>query len=211
MVACNISKQPSCKGQTSDAVLHDTMAAHFHEHIFTSSFYHLRQECIERNGIGSRMFRWNRHTVNIVAHRGKQTHFMSHVAEHFIQHSGNSCFSICARHTHQLHLARRGAIESSCHLPHHLLGVFHPHISHLLVCVLWNRLAQNGYSTFLQRFVNVVMSISHCSPHGDEKMSISHLARIYLHTTNVPLHIALDLKDIEPVYESLQFHHFLYY
>ena len=152
------------------------------------------------------MFSRNRLTVNVVAHRRKQPCLMTHIAEHLVQHSGNSGLTIRTRHTHQFHLARRITIESGCHLSHHLFRVLHTNIGDILGHILWNHLAKYGSRSFLQSFANIVMTIGHSSPHSDEEMSFCHLTGVYLHATNVTLQIALDLKDIELAYEILQFH-----
>ena len=208
VVTCDIREHAPSKGQAANAVLHNAVTAHLHEGILASFLHHTSQKRIQRDGIRSRMFCGYRLTIDVVAHRREQSHLMSHVTEHLVQHSGNGRLTVRTRHTHQFHLARRVTIEGCCHLSHHLFRVLHTNISDVLSRLLWNHLAKYGSRSFLQCFANIVMTIGHSTPHSDEEMSFCHLTGVYLHATNVTLQIALDLKDIELAYEILQFHHY---
>ena len=69
MVACQVGKQSSSKGQATDALLGNGMTATLHEGVFTAGIHHLGQQFVELDRVWSSMVSGNSLVLDIVADR----------------------------------------------------------------------------------------------------------------------------------------------
>ncbi len=201
VVARDVGEDSAHKVQPSNAVLHNAVAAHLHECVFATSLYHASQQSVERDGVGRGVLSGHSLTVNVIAHGGQQSCLVPQVAKHLVEHSGDGGLSVRASHAHQAQFLRRVAVERGSHLPHRLLRVLHSHVSDSWFRCGWNLLAEHGYSTCGQSFADKVVPVSSSSAHSHKEVARPNKARIYLHTCNVLLAVALHLKDIELLHQ----------
>ena len=175
MITCYIRKQTTGKLQSTYSVLHNRMTAHLHEHILTSCLNHLCQQGIQSDRVRSSMICRNSLTVYLVHHRREQSRLMSHCHEHIIQHGCNSSLAVRSRHTHQLQLLSRIAVEISCNLPHHLFSILHSHISYTLH-LLRHFFTYYDACTLLNSLTDERMSVHGSSPHSYKHLVLTHIS-----------------------------------
>ena len=84
MVACEVGKDAACECQTADTLLCYGVRRAFHKGILASCFYHLAQQEVELDGVGSGVVGRNSFVLDIVADGRQQAALMSELAEHII-------------------------------------------------------------------------------------------------------------------------------
>ena len=84
MIAGEVREQSTCKLQSANTLLCDSVAGTLHEGVVATGIDHSCQQTVELNGVGCGVRSGHRLVLDIVADGGEQTAFMPHFAEHII-------------------------------------------------------------------------------------------------------------------------------
>ena len=84
MVTSKIGKETTCKFQSANTLLGNSMTGALHKGILTACLYHLSQQSVEFDGIRSGMVGRNHLVLDIVADSRKQTALVTKLTEHII-------------------------------------------------------------------------------------------------------------------------------
>ena len=166
--------------QTCDSVLVDAMRAHLHKGVFAAGLHHLCKQGVEFELVAGGMSRRHHLCPDDVFYRREQSAHISCVGEETIKQGGDGGLAVSARHTHQMQLLRRIAVECRCRQSQRLSAVVDNKISHTLDLSLGKRLANNAFSAVFDGFRNVVVTVDLGAADCEKHAAVGALPRIEL-------------------------------